>query len=309
MKIASLLPSSTEIVCALGMEESLVARSHECDYPATVGRLPVVTAPKFNPDGRSYEIDQRVKAILQEATSVYLIDGDRLKTLSPDVIVTQAQCEVCAVSLDDVKRVACDWLDLPVEIVALEPNALTNVFDDIQRVADTLDVPERGIALVGEMQQRMKAIAEQTRDLPHSTVATLEWLDPLMSAGNWMPELIEMAGGQNLFGAAGQHSPWLAWDDLLAADPDVIAILPCGFDIARTQQELPALTQHPGWSDLRAVREGRVYVTDGNQYFNRPGPRLVESLEILAEILHPGQFDFGHEGRGWQTLATSLAAG
>lgn len=303
MRIASLLPSSTEIVCALGFEAALVARSHECDYPASVRALPAVTAPKFDPDGRSYEIDQRVKAILQEAASVYRIDADQLKRLAPDVIVTQAQCEVCAVSLAEVERVACEWLEIPAQIVALEPNALADVFVDIQRVADALGAPERGREVVADLRRRMAEIAAQTAALPKPTVATIEWIDPLMSAGNWMPELVEMAGGCNLFGTAGEHSPWLTWDELAAADPDVIVVLPCGFDMATTERELPALTQHPNWAALRAVRQGRVYITDGNQYFNRPGPRLVESLEILAEIFHPERFSFGHEGAGWRRLS------
>lgn len=307
MRIASLLPSSTEIVCALGLEAALVARSHECDYPATVRALPAVTAPKFNPDGRSYEIDQRVKAILQEATSVYRIDADLLKTLAPDVIVTQAQCEVCAVSLEEVQRVACEWLELPARIVALEPNALADVFNDIQRVAEALGVPARGAEVVAQMQRRMAAVAARAEGLPRPTVATLEWLDPLMAAGNWLPELIEMAGGRNLFGAAGAHSPWLSWEKLMAANPDVLVVMPCGFDLETTQREMALLTERPDWQALDAVRTGRVYLTDGNQYFNRPGPRLVESLEILAEIFHPSAFHFGHQGSGWHTLAPTPA--
>jgi iron complex transport system substrate-binding protein len=302
MRIASLLPSSTEIVCALGFESALVARSHECDYPPTVRGLPAVTAPKFNPDGRSYEIDQRVKAILQEATSVYRIDADLLKALAPEVIVTQAQCEVCAVSLAEVERVACEWLEIPAQIIALEPNALADVFADIQRVADALGVPERGVVLVTDLKRRMAEIAARAAELPRPTVATIEWIDPLMSAGNWMPELVEMAGGRNLFGKAGEHSPWLMWDALIAADPGVIVILPCGYDMATTERELPALTGHPDWAALRAVQTGRVYITDGNQYFNRPGPRLAESVEILAEILHPAHFRYGHEGSGWRRV-------
>lgn len=307
MRIASLLPSSTEIVCALGFEEALVARSHECDFPPTVKRLPAVTAPKFNPDGRSYEINERVKAILQEATSVYKIDADQLKALAPDILVTQAQCEVCAVSLAEVERVACEWLEIPAQIIALEPNALADVFNDIQRVAEALGVPERGRALVADMQRRMQSIAERAASLPKPSVATIEWIDPLMAAGNWMPELVEMAGGRNLLGRAGEHSPWLTWDELAAADPDVIVVLPCGYDIPKTASEMPALTQHPRWRTLRAVQTGRVYLTDGNQYFNRPGPRLVESVEILAEILHPQHFDFGHQGSGWRALEPALA--
>lgn len=308
MRIVSLLPSSTEIVCALGFESSLVARSHECDYPPSIRRLPAVTAPKFDPDGRSYEINQRVKAILQEATSVYRLDADQLKQLMPDILVTQTQCEVCAVSLAEVERVACEWLDTPAQIIALEPNTLADVFADFKRVADALGVPERGQQLVADIQQRMAFIAQRSRHLPKPRVATIEWIDPLMSAGNWMPELIELAGGSNLFGMAGEHSPWLTWDALQKANPDVIVILPCGYDMATTERELPALTTHPLWHELRAVQTGQVYITDGNQYFNRPGPRLVESLEILAEIFHPDVFQFGHMGTGWRRY-TPVAAG
>ncbi|HEX2622808.1 MAG TPA: cobalamin-binding protein, partial [Phototrophicaceae bacterium] len=278
MRIASLLPSSTEILCQLGFETSLVARSHECDYPATVTSLPAITAPKFNPDGRSYEVNERVKAVLQEAVSVYRIDAEMLKTLTPDVIVTQAQCEVCAVSLAEVERVACEWLEIPAEIVALEPNSLNDVLNDFRRVAKALDVPERGENLVRQITDRMQLIATRTKSLPRVRVATIEWIDPLMAGGNWMPELVEMAGGENLFGKAGEHSPWFTWDDLKAADPDVIVVLPCGYDIATTQREMPVLTNRNDWQSLKAVQNQQVYLTDGNQYFNRPGPRLAESL-------------------------------
>lgn len=176
MKIVSLLPSSTEIVCALGFEDALVGRSHECDYPKTVQDLPILTAPKFNPDGRSYEIDERVKAILQEATSVYRVDADLLKNLAPDYVITQSQCDVCAVSYEEVQRVVCDYLDTDAEVISLVPNALHDVFADIQKVADTLSVPERGTAYVHEMQTRMDAIYEQVKDLPKPTVASIERL-------------------------------------------------------------------------------------------------------------------------------------
>jgi iron complex transport system substrate-binding protein len=299
LRIASLLPSSTEIVCALGFEQNLVARSHECDYPASVTHLPIVTAPKFNPDGRSYQIDQRVKAILQEATSVYRIEADLLKALAPDVLVTQAQCDVCAVSLKDVQQVACDYLDVSAQLISLEPNTLDDVFADFQRVAEVLGVPQRGHTLTAGLRQRMAQVAERAQALPRPTVATIEWIDPIMAAGNWMPELVELAGGHNLFGQKGVHSPWLTWDALADADPDVLVILPCGYGIPKALEEMPALSQRDGWRTLRAVRDGRVYITDGNQYFNRPGPRLAESVEILAEIFHPTAFDFGHRGVGW----------
>ncbi len=300
-RIVSLIASATEIVCALGFEEDLVGRSHECDFPPGVRRLPVCTAPKFNPEGTSYEIDQRVKAILQESLSVYRVDGPLLRELEPDVIVTQAHCEVCAVSLREVERAVCAWLQTCPRLVSLMPNCLADVWADIERVAEALDVPDRGAGLVERLRGRMDAIAGRTRSLSQRpTVACIEWVDPLMAAGNWMPELVEMAGGISVFGEAGRHAPRMTWEELVSRDPEVILLLPCGFDLARTRQDLPLLEQRREWATLQAVRQGRVVLTDGNQYFNRPGPRLVESLEILAEILHPGVFTFGHEGTGWQ---------
>jgi iron complex transport system substrate-binding protein len=306
-RIVSLIASATEIVCALGFEDQLVGRSHECDYPESVRALPACTAPKFNVDGTSYEIDQRVKAIVQEALSVYRVDGEVLRELGPDVIVTQTQCEVCAVSLRDVERAVCAWQRSCPRLVSLHPNALADVWADVEHVAEALGAPDRGAELVGRLRRRMEEVAARARGLAERpTVACVEWLDPLMAAGNWMPELVELAGGVNLFGEAGRHAPWMTWEQLRAADPDVIVLLPCGFDIARTARDLPALAGRPGWEELSAVRTGRVFLTDGNQYFNRPGPRLAESLEILAEVLHPGAFAFGHEGEGWQRLGPAL---
>jgi iron complex transport system substrate-binding protein len=301
-RIVSLIASATEIVCALGMAEHLVGRSHECDFPRSVRRLPVCTEPKFNVDGSSYEIDQRVKAILQEGLSVYRVHADILKDLRPDVIVTQSQCQVCAVSLHDVELAVCQWLGTAApQIVSLAPNALADVWDDMRHVAGTLDLPQRGEELVIGLQERMAAITSRTSALPKKpTVACIEWIEPLMASGNWMPELVGMAGGLNLFGEAGKHAPWLTWEQLRQQDPGVVVVLPCGFDLKRTRREMPGLTGRSGWRDLTAVRNRRVYLTDGNQYFNRPGPRLVESLEILAELLHPELFRFGHEGTGWE---------
>jgi len=302
-RIVSLIPSTTEIVCALGFEGQLVGRSHECDFPEVARRLPVCTEPRFNPEGSSYEIDRRIKAILHEALSVYRVHADVLKELRPDVIITQAQCEVCAVSLREVEEAVGEWVGSRPQIISLEPRTLSDVWADIVRVAEALGVPQRGAELVKNLKQRVFAIAAMARTLsPGPTVACIEWIEPLMAAGNWMPELVEMAGGINLFGEAGKHSPWMTWEELVQKDPNVIVVLPCGFDIKRTREEMPALTRKAEWSRLRAVRSGRVYLTDGNQYFNRPGPRLVESLEILAEILHPDVFRFGHEGTGWELL-------
>ncbi len=303
-RIISLIASATEIVCALGFESQMVGRSHECDFPASVKSLPVCTSPKFEVEGLSYEIDERVKAILQEALSVYRVDADLLERLRPTHIITQSQCEVCAVSLKDVEEAVCQFTSSRPVVVSLEPNALADVWSDIRRVAAALNAPERGEELVARLRRRMGAIEEKARTAQsRPTVACVEWIDPLMAAGNWSPELVEMAGGVNLFGEVGKHSPWMNWEALVAADPDVIFISPCGFDIARTMEETHLLTDKPEWRELKAAKEDRVFVADGNQYFNRPGPRLVESLEILAELLHPELFNFGYEGKGWVRLA------
>jgi len=301
LRVVSLIASATEIVAALGFQRRLVGRSHECDYPTSVSSLPVCTEPKLRIEAPSREIDRQVKDLLAQALSVYRVDADALKRLRPDVIITQTQCEVCAVSLRDVEQAVWDWLDSRARIVSLEPNTLADVWADIGRVATALGAPEQGKQLVAGLQARIDAIAERARSIEsRPTVACIDWIDPLMSAGNWMPELVEMAGGVNLFGEVGRHSPYMSWPDLSARDPDVIVVCPCGFDLERTRAEMPALSERPGWRNLKAVRTGRVYLADGNQYFNRPGPRLAESLEILAEILHPMVFGFGHGHTAWQ---------
>lgn len=300
-RVVSLIASATEIVCALGYEAWLVGRSHECDYPSSVRRLPVCTMPKFPTEGTSHAIDQRVKAIVQEGLSVYRVDSELLRQLRPDLIVTQSHCQVCAVSLRDVEEAVSAWLDARPRIVSLHPDRLEDVWTGIRQVAEALGNPGQGETLVERLQQRLAAIAAKAQaSAARPRVACVEWIEPLMASGNWMPELVALAGGVNLFGEAGKHAPWMTWEALVAADPEVLVVLPCGFDIARTRQEMPALTQRPGWAQLRAVRTGQVYLLDGNQFFNRPGPRLVESLEILAEVLHPETCPFGHAGRGWE---------
>ncbi len=300
-RIVSLIASSTEIICALGFREEIVGRSHECDFPASVAEIPVCTESKLDTSAPSREIDDQVKAILHDALAVYRVKEDLLKDLSPDVIVTQSQCDVCAVSLSDVEKAVSAWIDSPAKIVSLEPNSLEDVWADIEKVAHALDAPDRGERLIGEIKNRARKISEKAASLGRRpSVACIEWIEPIMAAGNWMPELVELAGGENLFGEAGKHSGWMTWEELAEKDPEIVAVLPCGFGIERTRSEMAPLASRPGWRDLRAVREGRVYLTDGNQYFNRPGPRLAESLEILAEIIHPGGFDFGHRGRGWE---------
>jgi iron complex transport system substrate-binding protein len=301
-RIVTLLPSATEIVCALGFQAELVGRSHECDYPPEVRRLPVLTSPKFDAEGTSSEVDQRVRTILADALSVYRVDVDLLCGLKPDVIVTQSQCEVCAVNIRDVEQAAAAWIEgPPPRIISLAPYCLADVLSDIERVGVELDEPERSKRFVSALRQRMRDIQQQAAAADRQpTVGCIEWLDPLMAAANWMPELVRMAGGENVFGQPGQHSPKIEFDRLLEVDPEVILLMPCGFNMERTALELSVLTSKPGWNQLKAVRGQQVYLTDGNQYFNRPGPRIADSLEILAEILHPRMFRFGHEGSGWR---------
>jgi iron complex transport system substrate-binding protein len=281
-RIVSLISSATEIVDALGQLPNLVGRSHECDYPEAVRALPLCTRPRIPIDADSAEIDRLVKQSARTAVSIYDVFDDVIEGLAPTHILTQIQCEVCAVSLRDVEAALARGMKGSPQIVSLQPNSLADIWDDIRRVASALAIPERGEQLVRELQSRMQ-FADQFDTAARPTVACIEWMEPLMAAGNWTPELIALAGGVNLFGEAGRHSPWMTYEELTAADPDVIIVAPCGFDMVRARQELHFLTDRPGWSELRA----RVYLADGNQFFNRPGPRVVETFQILTEILHP----------------------
>jgi iron complex transport system substrate-binding protein len=259
--------------------------------------------------GSSEEIHRGVEQLVKESLSVYRVHAERLRQLAPTHVITQVQCEVCAVSLDDVRDALADWSGVRPELVALSSRDLADIFEDIRRVADSLGASERGHELVESMRRRMEAIAERARGRSQKPrVATIEWLSPLMAAGNWVPELIEMAGGENLFGKAGSHSPWLAWEDLRAADPDVLILFPCGFSLERVRSEAGLVTSLSGWEDLSAVAAGRVFLAEGNQLFNRPGPRLVETLEAIAQMLQPELFSASLEGTAWQRLSTLAPA-
>jgi len=298
-----LIASATEIVHALDFGAFQVGRSHECDYPPAVLNLPICTRPAIPVSGSSAEIDRLVKQRVASAVSVYEVDAALIRQLRPTHIITQTQCEVCAVSLDDVERALQTETGMQTRIISLEPYALEDLWRDIRRIAAAFEDARRGEALVAILQDRMDVIrrrAESSSERPR--VAAIEWLEPLMAGGNWVPELIEMASGENLFGSPGQHSPWMTWEDLLAADPDIIVALPCGFDLARTRAEMHWIRDRAGWQQLAAVRKGNVFLCDGNAFMNRPGPRLVESLQIFAEILHPKLFEPLLEHRGWERL-------
>jgi len=300
-RIVSLIASASEILNSLGLTRDQVGRSHECDFPPEIAALPICTSPAFATNGSSAEIDQRVKARVADALSVYEVSREMLDKLQPTHVITQTQCRVCAVSLEDVERALVGWVSSRPKLIALEPNALADVWSDIQRVAIACGAAERGEKAIETLQTRMREIsARACHSLRRPRAACIEWHEPLMAAGNWVPALVEMAGAVNLFGQAGAHSPWMTWQELMEADPDVIITMPCGFDLDRTRSEMYWLTSRPEWNKLRAVQTGQVYLADGNQYFNRPGPRLVESLQILAEILHPEAFAPTLEGAAWQ---------
>lgn len=307
-RIVSLLPARTEIVCALGAAGRLVGRSHECDYPPEIQKLPACTSAKVDSKAPSAEIDRQVKERLRDAVSIYRVDVEKLKELRPDLILTQAQCEVCAVSLPEVEQAVAQWTGGRPQIISLSPKKLADIWEDIRTVANALDLTDEGRDFLRGLKNRIVTIIEKTCVMKNRpTVGCIEWIEPLMAAGNWVPELVDLAGGMNIAGEAGKHSPWMNWDALRERDPEIIVVMPCGFDVARTRSEMVALTKHPDWPKLRAVKSNRVYLADGNQFFNRPGPRIVESLEIMAEIVHPDRFNFGHRGKRYEKYTAPVS--
>jgi iron complex transport system substrate-binding protein len=303
-RIISLLPSATEIATTLGFARDLVGRSHECDFPPGVERLPICSSTKVSAHASSYDIDKQVKEIVANGLSVYHVDAERLRQLQPDLILTQTQCAVCAVTPRDLEEALCTWVGAQPTLLSLEPNNLDDVWNDFRRVGQALGGLQRAEDVIATLRQRLDAIhAKAAAAEKYPSVAVLEWLGPLMSGGNWMPELVKIAGGRPLFAQAGEHSPWLDWAELIEADPEVILLAPCGFKIPQTLADLDLLTQNSHWTKLRAVAHQQVYVIDGHAFFNRPGPRLVESAEIVAEILHPDRFSFGHRGSDWVPLS------
>lgn len=303
IRIVSLIPSATEIAATLGLQDLIVGRSHECDYPPEISHLPVCTQARLNGKAPSNIIHDQVNRILQSALSIYNIKLDVLEKLQPTHILTQAQCDVCAVSLPEVEKAVTQLTHSSPHIISLQPNTLRDVWGDIERIGQTFGVDS--VKLLDNLEARVKICNRKIQGLSVAempTVACIEWTDPVMTAANWIPELVNLAGGQTLFSVTGKPSAHINWETLVATNPDVIIFMPCGFNLQRTQQEAKLLTQRPEWEKLHAVKTGRVFITDGNAYFNRPGPRLVDSVEILAEILHPEIFDYGYQGTGWQTL-------
>jgi len=287
MRIVSLLPSATEIVCELGLGGALVGVTHECDHPAVVRGLPRVTRTLIPTDAASREIDELVRERLRSQRALYELDRTVLQRLAPDLIVTQALCDVCAVAEAEVAAAACSLPGRP-RVVNLEPSRLGEVLASLQTVADAAGVPEAGRAAVARLRARIDAISGRSASIAAPPrVMLLEWIDPPFTAGHWSPELVRLAGGREVLGREGEKSRAAPWGEIVAADPEVLVIACCGFGIPRTREDLPLLVAQPGFRELSCVRDERVYLIDGNAYFSRPGPRLVESLEILAHALHP----------------------
>ncbi len=300
MRIVSLLPAATEWVCAFDASEDLVGRSHACDFPPSIRALPALTRVAFDVGhAGSSEIDAAVRGRLLEGLSLYAVDLDRLRALRPDLVLTQAQCAVCAVEASQLEAALAAWTDGRPRLFSMEPMTFKEVLNAALRLGRELGRTEAAMRVVAEGERRLLTLRERL-GLPRSadpatfpTVACIEWLEPVMTAGHWMPDVAERAGGRAVLADAGAPSRYVAWDDLRAADPDVIAVMPCGFPLERTRRDLHLLTSKPGWDSLRAVRNGRVFLFDGNAYFNRPGPRLHRAAELLAAALHPERVPIG----------------
>jgi len=309
LRIVSLIPSATEIVCALGARENLVGVSHECDFPIGVEALPHCCAPKLDTGAGSQAIDREVKQIVEKGLSVYAVDAQRLRTLAPDVIVTQSQCDVCGVSESELIKAVGEWLRSDdVRVVSLHADRLRDVWRDIERVADAIGQPKAGSDLIRALTIRLQEIASAAHGARQQAAAgkkivCIEWMEPLMAAGHWVPELVELAGGEALLATAGEGSPWIEFQQIAEADPHAILVMPCGFHLPQIQARLNELTHKEGWADLRAVRTGDVYLCNGNHFFNRPGPRLVESAEILGEIFWPDAINLGYAGAAFVRMA------
>jgi iron complex transport system substrate-binding protein len=289
-RIVSLLSSATEMLYALGLGDRVAAISHECDYPPEAIGKPRATVCRIDAAAPSGEIDRQVRSRMEAGLPLYEVDRELLARLKPDLIVTQAQCDVCAVRYEDVvETVQCLPELSGAEIVALNPASLDDILNDILRVGEAAGRAEHAAGYVASLRSRVDRVRQKTQAVPPGQkpkVACIEWVEPLMLAGNWMPELLQIAGAAPGITSSGP-SHYHRWQEVVEYQPEVLIIMPCGFDARRAAAEAAALTKLPGWSDLPAVRHGRVFAVDANAYFNRPGPRIVESLELLAHLIHP----------------------
>lgn len=286
MRIVSLLPSATETLFAIGAGRELVGVTHECDFPPEAVALPKLTASALPFGESAAAIDRHVKRALHQGSSLYTLDAELLERLNPDLIVTQELCEVCAVSYGIVERAARRLASDP-RVVSLEPSSLDDVYANILTLGELTHHQDKAREVVVALRKRSAAVREWTSTLPRPRTLVLEWTDPPMGAGHWTPGLVEISGGDPVLASPGMNSKALTWDEIADADPDVIIVAPCGYGLSKTREAIAQLRERPEWNALRAVREGRVFPVDGNAYVNRPGPRLVDTVEIFASILHP----------------------
>lgn len=301
MRILSLLPSATEIVCSLGLKDELVGITHECDYPPGIEHeKPVVIESCLGPDGKNLppgEIDRRIVETLRRGEGVYRIREGLLESTRPELIITQGICDVCAVPRFSVLEAVQKLKGFSPQVLSLDPTDLTGILADIRRVGEATGAIDAAGDLVEKLEERIGEVAGKTRDLPaekRPRVACIEWTDPIFTGGHWVPEMVELAGGVDVLQQAGERSLRKEWQQVLDARPEYIVVMPCGYDRAKARAEMELLTQRPGWHELPAVQAGRVYIVEANAYFSRSGPRIVDGLEQLAQILHPGLFPWMH---------------
>lgn len=295
MRIVSLLPSATEIVCALGLGEHLVGISHDCDYPPEILGRHVLSDAIVTGQEPSGRIDARIREQVHRGKSVYHLDAAALAVLQPELILTQELCEVCAPSFNEVRE-AARVLQGRVRLVSLEPHGLDDILSTILEVGTQTGTESAARDLVARLRDRIAHVQRLRRPEPPPRVLCLEWLDPLFVAGHWVPEMVEVAGGVDGLGRARRDSYIIEWDEVVAYAPQVIIVMPCGFDIERTRTQIHLLTERPGWDGLPAVRTGRVFLTDASAYFSRPGPRAVRGLEILAKLVRADRGPLSIEG-------------
>ena len=288
MRICSLLPGATEIACALGLADEIVGVSHECDFPAAARSKPVMVRSRIDPTTiGSGEIDRRVGELLRSQQSLYALDEKLFKDSEPDIILTQGLCDVCALDYNDVVQAAHSLAREPT-IVSLDPHCLADILNDVLRIGEVTHRSRQAESVVQELKARIEAVRARTaRSASQPRVACLEWFDPLYIAGHWVPELVQIAGGSDILGIAGEPSVKIEWDALIASRPEILILMPYGFDLDRAMQESPLLKNRAGWQTLPAVKDGRVFAVSGADYFSRPGPRLIDGLEILSQLLHP----------------------
>jgi iron complex transport system substrate-binding protein len=288
MRICSLLPGATEIACALGLADEIVGVSHECDFPAAARSKPVMVRSRIDPTIiGSGEIHRQVGDLLRSKQSLYALDEKLFIDSEPDIILTQGLCDVCALDYNDVVQAARSLARDPC-IVSLDPHCLADILNDVLRIGEATHRSRQAESLVQELEFRIHAVGDRTaRSASRPRVACLEWLDPIYIAGHWVPEMVQIAGGSDILGTAGEPSAKVEWDAVIASLPEILILMPCGFDLDRAVRESSLLKNRASWQTLPAVKDGRVFAVSGADYFSRPGPRLIDGLEILSQLFHP----------------------